>query len=102
MNTVLAKHLGAALLLVGFLSACATNTLPANYAKSSDAQITTEVLSRIRQHADVWPQTAVYVSDGVVHLSGIEPTELAKADAEEYLQGLNGVKLVIDNTSVDE
>jgi osmotically-inducible protein OsmY len=102
MNTALAKPFGAALLLAGSLSACATINLPANYVYSSDAQIATDVMGRLREHPDVWPQMTISVTDGVVYLRGIVPTELAKANAESYLRDVKGVKRIVDNAGVSE
>jgi osmotically-inducible protein OsmY len=91
--------LACALVLVGALSGCATES---SADKMTDEKITANVQARINQHPDVGPPESVQVQtrDHVVYLSGEVSTGLMERTAEDLAQQTPGVTKVIDDIAV--
>jgi osmotically-inducible protein OsmY len=94
-----------AVLLCSALQGCATSTRPTPCAAQgcpSDAEITSQVQSRLGQEPALGPPNQVYVQtlDGVVYLTGLVGTPLQRGDASLIARHTPGVRRVVNNIGV--
>ena len=67
-----------------------------------DAQITAKVKSKlVAEHPSALVKVNVDTRDGVVHLSGIVPTESDRMKAEQIAKATSGVKTVMNDLKTE-
>jgi osmotically-inducible protein OsmY len=88
------------LIVTGFFAGCAAERKCGFEGCPGDAQITTNVESRLNQHPEIGTEVNVQTLNHVVYLSGFVAAGEIRATAENVAGAAPGVSKVVDTIAV--